>query len=70
MVQERLNALLLLYLGKDICLNYEAIIDVYARRQSRKMIFTKPSLIIDIVKFGLFEIECYYSLELKKRLSR
>ena len=44
----------MLYIRKDICLNYEAVIDVYAHRHSRKMILTPSFITFDIVKFDLF----------------
>ena len=38
MGQDRLNALLLLYVHKDIVLDYEAVIDLYASRYPRRMV--------------------------------
>ena len=42
MGQERLNALMLLYINKDIALNYDAVIDIFARKNPRKMLFLNP----------------------------
>ena len=42
MGEDRLNALLLLYVHKDIPLDYNAIVDEYARREPRKMNFINP----------------------------
>ncbi|XP_068723373.1 52 kDa repressor of the inhibitor of the protein kinase-like [Montipora capricornis] len=40
--EERLNALLLLFIHKDIALDYAAIIDDYAKRNQRRMTFVNP----------------------------
>ena len=42
MGQDRLNALLLLFIHKDISLNYDAVIDLYANRYPRRMSFLNP----------------------------
>ena len=39
MGQQRLNALMLLYIHKDIQINYPNIIDIYANRYPRRMLF-------------------------------
>jgi len=42
MGEERLNALLLFFIHKDIPLNYNAVVDECAKRNQRKMTFIKP----------------------------
>ena len=42
MREDRLNALLLLFIHKDIALDYDAIIDDYAKRNQRRMTFINP----------------------------
>ena len=42
MGEDRLNALLLLYVHKDIVINYDSIIDTFARRNPRKMLLLDP----------------------------
>lgn len=42
MSEERLNALLLLFIHKDIDLDYDAIVDIFARRNSRRMLLLNP----------------------------
>jgi hypothetical protein len=42
MGEDRLNALLLLYVHRDIKLNYDKIIDDYAQRNPRKMVLMNP----------------------------
>jgi len=42
MREDRLNALLLLFIHKDIALDYYAIIDDYAKRNQRRMTFINP----------------------------
>jgi len=42
MGEERLNALLLLFIHQDIPLNYDAAVDEYAKRNQRRMTFIKP----------------------------
>ena len=42
MGEERLNALLLLFIHKDIPLNYYSIIDEYVRCEPRRMNFINP----------------------------
>lgn len=42
MGQDRLNALLLLFVHKDIKLDHEATIDLYATKYPRRMIFSNP----------------------------
>jgi hypothetical protein len=40
--EDRLNALLLLYVHRDIKLDYDKIIDDYAQRNPRKMVLMNP----------------------------
>jgi len=42
MREDRLNALLLLFIHKDIALDYDEIIDDYAKRNQRRMTFINP----------------------------
>ncbi|XP_020616344.1 52 kDa repressor of the inhibitor of the protein kinase-like [Orbicella faveolata] len=42
MGEERLNALLLLFIRKDTPLNYNAVVDEYAKRNQRRMTFINP----------------------------
>ena len=42
MGQERLNALLLLFIHRDIELNYEKVVDIFARRNNRRMLLINP----------------------------
>ena len=42
MGQERLNALMLLYIHKDIYIDYNAVIDIFATKYPRKMLFVNP----------------------------
>ena len=42
MGEERLNALLLLFVQKDIPIDYDEIIDEFARREPRRMTFLNP----------------------------
>jgi len=42
MREDRLNALLLLFIHKDIALDYDAIIDDYAKHNQRRMTFINP----------------------------
>ena len=42
MGQERLNALLLLFIHKDVAIDYEAVVDAFARKKPRRMLFTNP----------------------------
>jgi len=42
MRENRLNALLLLFIHKDIALDYDAIIDDSAKRSQRRMTFVNP----------------------------
>ena len=42
MGEDRLNALLLLYIHKDITLDYAAVINIYARKNPRKITFINP----------------------------
>ena len=42
MGQQRLNALMLLCVHKDIQINYPKIIDIYANRYPRRMLFKNP----------------------------
>ena len=42
MTEERLNALLMLFVHKDIPLNYEEVVNEYARRHARRLSFVNP----------------------------
>ena len=42
--EDRINALLLLYVHKDIRLNYDKIIDMYARADLRRMKLINPHM--------------------------
>ena len=42
MREERLDALLLLFIHKDIALDYAAIVDDYTKRNQRRMTFVNP----------------------------
>ena len=42
MIEERLNALLLLFIHKDIALDYAAIVNDCAKRNQRRMTFLNP----------------------------
>ena len=42
MGQDRLNALLLLFIHKDVAIDYEAVADAFARKKPRRMLFTNP----------------------------
>ena len=42
MREEHLNALLLLFIHKDIAFDYAAIVDDYAKRNQRRMTFVNP----------------------------
>jgi len=42
MREDRLNTLLLLFVHEDIALDYDAIIDDYAKRNQRRMTFINP----------------------------
>jgi len=42
MREDRLNALLLLFIHKDIALDYDVIIDDYAKHNQRWMTFINP----------------------------
>ena len=42
MTQNRFNALILLYVHKDVDLDYELIIDEYANRFPKRMLFINP----------------------------
>ena len=42
MSEDRFNALVLLFVHKDIELDIDAVIDMYARRHSRRMILLNP----------------------------
>ena len=39
---ERVNALLLVYIHRDILLDYDKIIDMYASKFRKKMLFINP----------------------------
>ena len=52
MREDRLNALLLLFIRKDIALNYNAIIDDYAKRNQRGMTFINP-LVMNVLRIVL-----------------
>ena len=40
--EDRLNSLILMYVHKDIKLDYNDITDMYARRNPRRMLFINP----------------------------
>ena len=42
MAEDRLNALLLLFIHKDISLDYSAIVNIFASRNKRRMHFINP----------------------------
>lgn len=42
MTEDRLNALLLLFIHKDIPLEYSAVVDMFASRNPRRMTFLNP----------------------------
>ena len=42
MREDRLNALLLLFIHKDVVLDYDAVIADYAKRNQRRMMFIIP----------------------------
>jgi len=42
MGEVRLNALLLLFIHRDIELNYEEVVDIFARHNSRRMLLINP----------------------------
>ncbi|XP_071821470.1 52 kDa repressor of the inhibitor of the protein kinase-like [Apostichopus japonicus] len=42
MLEDRLNALILLYFHKDIALDYDEIINIYSRKHPRRMTFLNP----------------------------
>ena len=42
MKQDRLTALILLYIHRDISLDYDKIIDIYATRHPRRMLLLNP----------------------------
>jgi len=42
MGEERLNALLLLFIHRDIELNHEEVVAIFARRNSRRMLLINP----------------------------
>lgn len=42
MHEDRLNALLLLYVHKDIAIDYNAVLDTFVRRNPRKMLLRNP----------------------------
>ena len=42
MSEDRLNSLIIMYVHKDIKLDYNDIIDMYARRNPRRMLFINP----------------------------
>ena len=42
MSEPRLNSLILMYVHKDIILNSDELIDMYARRHPRRMLFINP----------------------------
>ena len=42
MREDHLNTLLLLFIHKDIALDYDVIIDDYAKRNQRRMTFINP----------------------------
>ena len=42
MSEDRMNALMLLYIHKDLSLNYDQIINDFARRNPSKMLLVNP----------------------------
>ncbi|XP_071834953.1 52 kDa repressor of the inhibitor of the protein kinase-like [Apostichopus japonicus] len=42
MLEDRLNALILLYFHKDIALDYDEIVNIYSRKHPRRMTFLNP----------------------------
>lgn len=52
MCEERFNALILLFVHRDISLNYTKIIDLYSQRHPRRMLFLN-------LKWTLSKIFCY-----------
>ena len=42
MKEDRLNALILLFIHRDIQLDFDAIIDMYATKHPRRMLFLNP----------------------------
>ena len=42
MGDERLNALLLLFMHKDIDIDLDRVVDIFASRRPRRMLFTNP----------------------------
>ena len=42
MSEDRMNALMLLYIHEDLSLNYDQVIDDFARRNPRKMLLVNP----------------------------
>ena len=42
MGEEHLNALSLVYIHRDICLDYDKIIDIYAPKYPRRMLLINP----------------------------
>ena len=53
MGQDRLNALLLLYIHKVIILDYETVIDLYASHYPRWMVLVNPFVNINIDCSGI-----------------
>jgi len=41
-IEDHLNVLLLLFIHKDLALDYDAITDDYAKRNQRRMTFMNP----------------------------
>ena len=42
MLEGRMNALMLFHIHNDLCLNYDQVIDEFARRSPRKMLLVNP----------------------------
>ena len=42
MAEDRLNALILLFIHRDIKLDYDAIVDMYGNRHPHRMLFVNP----------------------------
>ena len=42
MVEDRLNALLLLFIHKDIDIDFDKVVDIFAKRKSRRMLLLNP----------------------------
>lgn len=56
MTEETLNSLMLLYVHKDIPLNYDTVIDIFAAKQPRRMLLQNFCTIIIIIIIQLMII--------------